>query len=233
MLSNGKTSDNTNIWRYLTLLLPISFGIVATLESGRFFLVLGAVLGMGWGWKYYQQQQQKQQAQLTTVFYRLIQENQGRISTLDLAMDAKLPGNVVQQYLEDRASEFAADYEITEQGGIIYHFETAKPAQSQPELETAKPTQSQPELKTAKSPDLFPIKKSQKAEKLPIPLTQSELARRLKVHPSTVSKWKLKPDFTDWSSQKDPESVAWKYVAESKRFEPVNLNNEVRNPVST
>lgn len=210
MISNGKKTDTT-IWGYLTLLLPISFGVVAALESWHLFIAVGAVVGMGWGWRYYQRHQQKQLAQLNAVFYRLIQENQGRMTTLDLAMAAKISGNVVQQYLEERAKEFAAHYEITEQGGIIYYFETALPGNS--------PT---PSSSTPKSVDLFPLGTAKKVHNSPTPLTQAELARRFQVHPTTVSKWKLKAEFAQWSSQKDPEAVTWKYSEETKRFYPVN-----------
>ena len=51
-------------------------------------------------------------------------------------------------------------------------------------------------------------------------LNQAELAKRLDVNSSTVGRNKSKPesDFAMWSQSKDPEGVAWKYVAKSNEF---------------
>ncbi len=51
-------------------------------------------------------------------------------------------------------------------------------------------------------------------------LTQAELAKRLDVNSSTVGRNKSKPesDFAMWSQSKDPEGIAWKYLAESNEF---------------
>lgn len=52
-------------------------------------------------------------------------------------------------------------------------------------------------------------------------LIQSELAKRLNVYSSTVYKRRDDPDFAEWSRSKDPEGIAWKYIAETKEFSPV------------
>ncbi len=51
-------------------------------------------------------------------------------------------------------------------------------------------------------------------------LNQAELAKRLDVNSSTVGRNKSKPesDFAIWSQSKDPEGVAWKYLAETNAF---------------
>ncbi len=51
-------------------------------------------------------------------------------------------------------------------------------------------------------------------------LTQVQLANRLKVHPSTISKRKTKPDFIQGRREKDPEAIAWEYSRDTKRFSP-------------
>ncbi|MBL1210235.1 hypothetical protein [Geminocystis sp. GBBB08] len=51
-------------------------------------------------------------------------------------------------------------------------------------------------------------------------VTQSELAKRLEVHPSTVGKRKSEADFSLWSQSRDPEGISWKYVEETKLFIP-------------
>ena len=52
-------------------------------------------------------------------------------------------------------------------------------------------------------------------------LIQSELARRLRVHSSTVMKRRDDPSFTEWSRRRDPEGVAWEYSPETREFFPI------------
>ncbi|WP_144869434.1 hypothetical protein [Hyella patelloides] len=51
-------------------------------------------------------------------------------------------------------------------------------------------------------------------------LNQAELAKRLDVNSSTVGRNKVKSesDFAMWSQSKDPEGIAWKFVAKSNEF---------------
>jgi hypothetical protein len=53
------------------------------------------------------------------------------------------------------------------------------------------------------------------------PLTtilQSELAKRLDVHSSTIYKRRNDPDFREWTSSRDPEGFTWAYSGKSKEF---------------
>lgn len=220
MLNNSNSKETSNLWGYLTLILPVSFGIVLTLESWRVCLALATTAGFGWAWKRYRRQQQNKLAHLDTVFYQLVQENQGRVTTLDLAMKAKIPGEQVQKYLDKRAKEFAAEYEITEQGGIVYWFQTAKSVDTVSQIGLSTLTVPTSSDVARKSPELFPLASPQDPEKLQVSCNQSELARRFNVHPNTLSKWKAKPEFIEWSRQKDPEAIAWEYSVENKRFYP-------------
>jgi len=52
-------------------------------------------------------------------------------------------------------------------------------------------------------------------------LTQADLAKRLQVDSATLTKNRSKPNFPDWSEDKDPENVRWSYLAELKRYTPV------------
>jgi len=205
---------------YLTLLLPVA--VVLFILQKAFPLAILTVGGWGsWRmWKYYQQRQQHQLETLDDVFYRLIRENQGRITALDLAMHSKQSGTKVQDYLDQRATEFAAQYEITDTGGMIYYFPTAQPVST-----VAQPVPSPPAEKP-KSVVLFPVKPLSDAV-LSSTLNQSELAQRLGVHPTTLSKWKTKPEFSEWSYQRDPEAIAWNYSADTKRFSPQNPQKKI------
>lgn len=57
----------------------------------------------------------------------------------------------------------------------------------------------------------------------PEPLIQAQLARRLGVSSSTIGVRKLKPDFGEWSSQKDPAGLAWRYCEEARQFVVVSV----------
>jgi hypothetical protein len=62
------------------------------------------------------------------------------------------------------------------------------------------------------------------AHEIPQSLIQSELAKRLDVHSSTVGKRKSDSDFGDWSKSKDPDGIPWTYSPQTKEFLPLNEN---------
>jgi hypothetical protein len=62
------------------------------------------------------------------------------------------------------------------------------------------------------------------SENTELNLNQSELAKRLEVHSSTIGKRKSDPDFAIWSQTKDPDGIPWQYVEETKLFIPIELN---------
>jgi hypothetical protein len=49
-------------------------------------------------------------------------------------------------------------------------------------------------------------------------IIQSELAKRLDVHPSTIYKRRGEPDFTDWTRNRDPDGFAWGYAEAAKEY---------------
>jgi hypothetical protein len=51
-----------------------------------------------------------------------------------------------------------------------------------------------------------------------VTIIQSELAKRLDVHSSTVYKRRSDPDFTEWTRSRDPEGLAWAYSTETKEY---------------
>jgi ParB family chromosome partitioning protein len=52
-------------------------------------------------------------------------------------------------------------------------------------------------------------------------LTHTQMVERLGVKSSTLGSAKKKPDFSSWSKSKDPDAIAWQWVAESKCFVPL------------
>jgi hypothetical protein len=55
-------------------------------------------------------------------------------------------------------------------------------------------------------------------------LTDAEMASRLGVKTSTLGKAKNRTDFSSWSKSKDPDAIAWQWIAETKHF--VLLKNQ-------
>jgi hypothetical protein len=60
---------------------------------------------------------------LLSTFYRLIQQGDGRITVLRFAMESQLPHAMAKEYLDQKAKEFCAEFEINERGSVIYRFD--------------------------------------------------------------------------------------------------------------
>lgn len=66
---------------------------------------------------------QKERARLQKVFYQLLQENGGQLNVLRFSMEAGISGTDAKAYLDERAREFNAAYNISEEGKIFYYFD--------------------------------------------------------------------------------------------------------------
>ena len=101
-----------------------------TALGGFIFGLPTSVLG-GWlALSLYNQKRQQKKAltekineQLQSTFYRMILENEGRITVLKFAMHSQQPANTAKEYLDQKAKEFNADFTISEDGGISYYFD--------------------------------------------------------------------------------------------------------------
>ncbi len=60
--------------------------------------------------------------EIRTIFFNLIQKNQGSITVMEFAMATNLSGTDAKKVLEKFAVEFDATFEVTEQGHIVYLF---------------------------------------------------------------------------------------------------------------
>ncbi|MGF1493207.1 MAG: hypothetical protein ACFBSC_12295 [Microcoleaceae cyanobacterium] len=224
---SNSNPDNPKIERYLPILIPAAV-LMLLIKQGLLAVGLSGGIGHWRFWRYQQRQEQDKLAYLDEIFYQLVQENQGQVTPLDLAMKSRLSGSEVQQYLEQKAIEFSAQFEITEEGAIIYRFQTAqalKPGGKKTKTRTermAKPALTPIPPKVPQDIKLFPIpRSSENRPSLPPCLNQSELAKRLQVHPKTLSRWKTRPQFQQWSAEKDPDNIEWNYSPETRNFLPV------------
>lgn len=89
-------------------------------------LVIGiptAAWGTWLAWGLYRQRQREERDRLQAIFYRLLQQGHGSITVLELAMEAKLSGEDAKQYLDAKAREFGATFDVTDRGSITYEFD--------------------------------------------------------------------------------------------------------------
>lgn len=90
-------------------------------------VILLCVIGAGgyWFWRSQWQklqQHQRHQERLDSSFYQLLQQRQGYVSALDLAMNTGLTGHSAQRYLHRQAQAFGACFQRTIRGDIVYIF---------------------------------------------------------------------------------------------------------------
>ncbi|WP_375514411.1 hypothetical protein [uncultured Nostoc sp.] len=84
----------------------------------------------GWlSWSLVQQNQREQalliessQNQIELVFLELIENKSGKITVLQLARNAQIPTQSAKEYLDEKAKELSADFEVNEDGNVSYRF---------------------------------------------------------------------------------------------------------------
>jgi hypothetical protein len=228
----GKTI-NSSPSGFLVVLLPMAFAIAFLFVAWPVLLALvlvGICLRL---WQNYQWQKWSQQ--VNPFFHQLIQETQGRVTALDLAMKANLSGAAAQRYLDTKAQEFGARALDYQDKGKVYYFTTANTLGSifddsepsfndAPEASATSRKEAQPQESTGEEfeePEEQPTDE-QRASKA---LIQSELARRLDVHSSTIYKRRSEPYFADWSQGRDPEGISWRFEPDSMLFFPIETES--------
>lgn len=60
---------------------------------------------------------------LRGIFYRLLRNNQGQINVLRFSMEANISGAEAKAFLDERAREFNARFDVSEEGKISYYFD--------------------------------------------------------------------------------------------------------------
>jgi hypothetical protein len=96
----------------------LMFGIPTALLGG--WLVLGMYKQNR---RYTKELTQQKYEHLLSQFYQILQTNNGRITLLNFAMQSQLPATEAKQFLDEKAKEFNANFQVNEEGGISYHFE--------------------------------------------------------------------------------------------------------------
>jgi len=89
-------------------------------------LVLGGWLALGMRRQSKQEENaiaQQMNLHLQSMFYRMIAENEGRITVLGFAMQSQLPPATARKFLDDQAKQFNANFKVSEDGAVSYHFD--------------------------------------------------------------------------------------------------------------
>jgi hypothetical protein len=284
---------------FLVLLLPISFLVVFLVSTWRIWLGLILLITSINLWQRYQWD--KWCEGVNPMFHQLIQQNQGSVTPMDLAVRGNFSGDKAKRFLDTKASEFGASVLNTNDGKQVYYFMTAnilgsifdssEPVKQEPRKSSttampllAAPTttpfvieEKQPALVVAETstatyqvkeaeliqaevpetdnketevqqaevkhalsqePELLQAELPQAEVKEPEQvheqatktlaqqlvfgsLIQSELAKRLSVYSSTVFKRRDDPDFPEWSRNRDPDGIAWRYDRKAREFFPI------------
>ena len=118
-------------WGFLFLVVPVAVLPDKNASQDDRDQAIGClVLGLptaAWGawlvWGLYRQREQEKRDRLQATFYRLLQENNGSVTILSFAMAANLPGEAAKVYLDAKAREFGAIFDVSDQGSLTYQFD--------------------------------------------------------------------------------------------------------------
>ena len=235
----GKVIDS-GATGFLVLIIPIALVAVVVATAWPILLALLLIII---AWQVVQQWQwQRFIGKVNPAFNRLIRENNGCITPVDLAMKANIDGNKASKFLEYKATEFSAKRRDLKNQGSVYYFLTASavenffeepeslatledkeeedhdvaqvsPATTTQVASVAGEAENQTENTATATATSKPATTEEEAS-----LIQGELAKRLGVHSSTLGRRKADPDFAEWSQNRDPENIRWQYSDETKLF---------------
>lgn len=82
-----------------------------------------AVLGSWLIWNGRRLSRQELSDRLQATFFRLLQEHNGHLTALQFAMETGLNGEAARAFLDERAKEFNAGFNVTEEGKLSYYFD--------------------------------------------------------------------------------------------------------------
>ena len=106
-LNNPEATDTRKIWLtlYALGLTPIAISQHLISEEQR-----------------RSRKQQEEHNRLQSTFFKLLKQGDGRITALGFAMETGLTGAMAKAYLDERAEEFTANFDVDEEGNMSYRF---------------------------------------------------------------------------------------------------------------
>lgn len=66
--------------------------------------------------------EQQEHDRLQATFFKLLKQGDGRITPLSFAMETGLTGEMSKAYLDERAKEFSANFDVDDEGNMFYRF---------------------------------------------------------------------------------------------------------------
>lgn len=138
---NARPAEETSaalLLGYGVVILLLFAHIMATGSAPLLHVLLAILLGLppivvgGWWLREAVQKDQPlvlpeypvaQQDALLSTFYRLLRQGDGRITVLLFAMESQLNQAIAKEYLDQKAKEFNAEFEISDGGSIVYRFD--------------------------------------------------------------------------------------------------------------
>jgi hypothetical protein len=282
--------NSRNATGFLLILLPAALAISAVYKAWPYLLAIVLLIVGGKVWENYQWSKMAQS--INPVFQRLIVQNRGEITPIDLSLSANVSGQDANRYLATKASEFGTGSRQHPDRGQVYYFVSVstlgsifddserevselapatnpvvvlpptptpatmttvavKPESTQqiatevvelsinpdplPQTSTSVVQAADPvssSLRDLLATDPAPIDTPTGIESIPVvesltnpptdrPLVtiiQSDLAKRLDVHSSTVYKRRSETNFTEWTRNRDPDGLAWNYNEVTKEY---------------
>lgn len=71
----------------------------------------------------YRRGQRESRDRLRSTFFQLLKAGDGHVTVLQFAMETGLEGDAAKEYLDQRAREFNAAFNVTEEGKFSYYFD--------------------------------------------------------------------------------------------------------------
>ncbi|YAI82000.1 MAG: hypothetical protein ACQJCO_09545 [cyanobacterium endosymbiont of Rhopalodia sterrenbergii] len=131
-------------------------------------------------------------------------------NSIDLNITSKTP-KIKQDELSDKAVRFFSQ---------LAELEKERQKLGKPDPDTSPNLKLKTIAQTLSENSLTQEKSTKISSELS--LIQVDLAKRLDTTPSTIGRRKSDPSFPEWSQNKDPEGVAWKYLQKLRLFVPVD-----------
>ncbi len=118
--------------------LPISLVCVWTLIQGDFLtdsarsMTIAALIFCGIlpiaiaSWLLFNNTRQSKKSErdrLQKIFFKLLRDGDGNINVLRFSMEANISGVEAKAYLDERAKEFNAAFNVSEEGRVFYYFD--------------------------------------------------------------------------------------------------------------
>jgi ribosomal protein L7/L12 len=114
--------------------LPISLACIWNLIQGDsarsgdiealiFFGILPVTIAIWLMFNNTRQSQKSERDRLQRVFFDLLRQGDGNINVLRFSMEANISGAEAKVYLDERAKEFNAAFNVSEEGRVFYYFD--------------------------------------------------------------------------------------------------------------